>query len=81
MSIKDFKNCDIHYAYNQDTKVYSISVMFKGKPAILTMRTGKEITDMTLTDKEGNIIEYLGQSKGKATFTQDKKLAEKFKKS
>lgn len=63
MALKDFKNCDVKYAYDKNNKVYSVKVMFKGKPMILTMRVGQDIMDMTLTDMDGNEIEYIGQNK------------------
>jgi len=63
MTLQHFKNCEVKYAFDNDKKIYSVKVLFNGKPMILTMRVGKDIMDMTLTDTNGNEIEYIGQQK------------------
>ena len=73
MSLKDFKGCDVQYAYGKDSQVYSMKVNFKGKPMILTVRVGKDIMDMTLTDMNGKVMEYIGQKGDKVEFTKAKK--------
>ncbi len=80
MTLKDFKNCDVKYAYDNDNQIYSVKVIFKGKPMILTMRVGKEIMDMTLTDETGRSIEYIGQKKNRLQFSQNSELVGKFRK-
>lgn len=80
MSLKDFKNCDVKYAYDNNNEVYSVKIMFRGKPMVLTMRVGKDIMDMTLTDINGRVIEYIGQKKKLLEFSQNPQLASQLKK-
>ena len=79
MSLQDFKNSEIKYVYDNENKVYSVKVMFKGKPMILTMRVGKDVMDMTLTDMSGKEIEYIGQNKKQLAYRRDEKLASEYR--
>lgn len=47
---------------------------------ILTMRVGEEVMDMTLTDMDGNEIEYIGQQKKQLAYRRDEKLAARYAK-
>jgi len=76
MTIKDFKGCKSQYAYDKDSQIYTMKVMFKGKPVIITVRIGKELTDLTVTDLEGNILEYMGQKGDKFQYTKAKNIKE-----
>ncbi len=78
MSLSDFKNCDVRYAYDKESKVYSVKVNFKGKPLILTLRVGKDLMDMTLTDSDGNEVEYLGQMKKQLAYRLHSQLASQY---
>ena len=80
MSLKDFKNCDVQYAYDKDTTIYSVKVVFKGKPMVLTIRVGKGLMDMTLTNKDGHIVEHIEQNGRAVTFDQDELLAKQLRK-
>ncbi len=75
MSLKDFKDCDVKYAYDKDTQVYSIKIMLKGKPATVTIRAGKGLMDIAVTDNEGKIVEYVGQKGKKLEYNRNEKLA------
>lgn len=60
-----FKNCKVEYGYNQRQKIYSIKVMLDGRPRIITVRVGENFTEMSLADKDGNILEVLRQDDNK----------------
>lgn len=66
-----FKNCKVEYGYNQRQKIYSIKVMLDGRPRILTVRVSDSFTELSLADKEGNVLEVLRQDDGKGiSFTK-----------
>lgn len=66
-----FKNCKVQYAYNQRQKIYSIQVMLDNRPRIITVRVGDDFTELSLADKEGNVLEVLRQDDGKGiSFTK-----------
>jgi hypothetical protein len=68
-----FKDAKIQYAYNQRQKIYSVKVMLDNRPRIITMRIGDNFTEMSIADKDGNIIEVLRQEEGKGiTFSKAK---------
>ena len=60
-----FKNCKVEYGYNQRQKVYSVKVMLDGRPRIMTVRVGDTFTELSLADKDGNVLEVLRQDDGK----------------
>ena len=60
-----FKNCKVEYGYNQRQKVYSVKVMLDGRPRIMTVRVGDSFTELSLADKDGNVLEVLRQEDGK----------------
>ena len=66
-----FKNCQMEYGYNQRQKIYSIKVMLDGRPRIITVRVGDSFTELSLADKNGNVLEVLRQDDGKGiSFTK-----------
>ncbi len=66
MSRQDlFKGCKVEYGYNQRQKIYSIKVLLDGRPRIITIRVGETFTEMSLADKEGNVLEVLRQDDAK----------------
>ena len=60
-----FKNAKVKYAYDKKQKIYSVLVMLDGRPRILTVRAGENFTELSLSDKEGNLLEVLRQEEGK----------------
>lgn len=77
---KDFKNSEVHYAYNKETDIYSVSVLFNNRPMILTVRAGKDTMDISLVDKRnGELVEYIGQSSNKITFQRNDLIAKQFR--
>ncbi len=68
-----FKNAKVQYAYNQRQKIYSVKVMLDNRPRIVTLRVGDDFTEISLADKEGNVIEVLREQDGKGvTFSGPK---------
>ncbi len=70
LSLKNFKGSTVQYAFDKDSRVYSVKVTFKGQPYILTMKAGQNSLDMLLTDLKGSIVEHVYQDGSKAGFTQ-----------
>lgn len=60
-----FKNCKVQYAYNQKQKVYSVKVILDNRPRIITVRVGDNFTEVSLADKDGNVLEVWKQEDGK----------------
>jgi hypothetical protein len=60
-----FKNCDVQYAYNQRQKIYSVKVLLDNRPRIITLRVGDSFTELSLADKNGNVLEVIRQEDGK----------------
>ncbi|MFH1785254.1 MAG: hypothetical protein ABH842_02410 [Candidatus Micrarchaeota archaeon] len=60
-----FKNSKVKYAYDKKQKIYSVLVMLDGRPRILTVRAGENFTELSLSDKDGNLLEILRQEEGK----------------
>lgn len=60
-----FKNAKVQYAYNQRQKIYSIRVMLDNRPRIITVRVGEKFTELSLADKDGNVLEVARQEDGK----------------
>jgi len=60
-----FKNCKVQYGYNQRQKIYSIKVMLDNRPRIVTVRVGDDFTELSLSDKDGNVIEMSRHEDGK----------------
>lgn len=75
MSLKDFKNCDVKYAYDKNNQIYSIKIMLEGKPAIVTIRAGKDLMDITVTNEQGKVVEYVGQKGKQLEYTRNEILA------
>ncbi len=66
-----FKGAQIQYAYNQRQKIYSIKVMLDNRPRIITVRVGDDFTELSLADKNGNVLEVARQEDGKGmTFSK-----------
>lgn len=60
-----FKNAKVQYAYNQRQKIYSVQVTLDNRPRIITLRVGDDFTEISLADKDGNILEVLREEDGK----------------
>lgn len=67
-SLKNFKDCSVKYAYDKQTKIYSVSAIFQGKPYIVTTRIGPNGVEMMLTDKAGNLIEHMAHIGNSVSF-------------
>ncbi|MBD3209867.1 hypothetical protein GF318_00625 [Candidatus Micrarchaeota archaeon] len=66
MKIPDlFDSCDVQYAYNQRQKIYSIRVTLDNRPRIITVRTGANFTELSLSDLQGNVLEMARQEDGR----------------
>ena len=64
-----FKNCKVQYGYNQQQQIYSVTVMLDNRPRIITLRVGKDFTELSLANKDGDILEMARQEEEKgATF-------------
>jgi len=61
-----FKNCQVQYGYNQRQRIYSIKAILDSRPRIITIRVGKDFTEVSLADKKNEkILETLRQQDGK----------------
>jgi hypothetical protein len=60
-----FKDCKVQYAYNQRQRIYSVKVMLDNRPRIITVRVGTNFTELSLADKDGNVLEVLRQEDGR----------------
>lgn len=60
-----FDNAQIQYAYNQRQQIYSMSVMLDNRPRIITLRVGEDFTELSLADREGNVLEMLREQDGR----------------
>jgi hypothetical protein len=60
-----FKNCKVQYAYSQKEKIYSVKVMLDNRPRIITVRVGDDFTELSLADRDGNLLEVVRQENGR----------------
>lgn len=60
-----FKNCKVQYAYSQKEKIYSVKVMLDNRPRIITVRVGGDFTELSLADRDGNLLEVVRQENGR----------------
>jgi hypothetical protein len=67
-SLKNFKGCNVKYAYDQKTKVYSVSAVLDGKAYIITTKIGPNSVEMMLLDKQGNFVEHMAHVGSQLTF-------------
>lgn len=66
-----FKDCQVQYAYNQRQDIYSIKTTLDNRPRIITVRVGKNFTELSLADQKGNVLEMARQEDGKGiSFTR-----------
>lgn len=65
MKSTDFKNCKVQYAYDKKQKIYSVLVMLDKKLRVVTLRVGDKFTELSLSDRNGNVLELLRQDEGK----------------
>jgi hypothetical protein len=56
-----FKNCKIQYAYDNKEKIYTVMVMLDARPRILTFRVSDDYTEISIANKNGDILEILRQ--------------------
>lgn len=60
-----FDSAQVQYAYNQRQKIYSMSVMLDNRPRIVTLRVGEDFTELSLADRDGNVLEVLREDDGR----------------
>jgi hypothetical protein len=60
-----FANCQVQYGYNQRQRIYSVATEFDGRPRILTVRVGENFMEMSLADRQGNVLETMRQEDGR----------------
>jgi len=56
-----FKNCKTQYAYDKNAKIYTVMVMLDNRPRILTFRVGDKFTEISIANKQGEVLEILRQ--------------------
>ena len=56
-----FKNCKTQYAYNKKEKIYTVMVALDNRPRILTFRVGDGFTEISVANKNGDVLEVLRQ--------------------
>ena len=56
-----FKNCETQYAYDKNTKIYTVMAMLDNRPRIFTFRVGNKFTEISIAKKNGEILEILRQ--------------------
>ncbi|NYZ76893.1 hypothetical protein H0O02_01100 [Candidatus Micrarchaeota archaeon] len=67
-----FKNCKTQYAYDNKDKIYTVMVMLDNRPRILTFRVGEKYTEISIANKNGDILEVLRQEGGNITLNMVK---------
>jgi|GEM_PF-1130183 hypothetical protein len=65
MKPQDFRNCKVQYAYDRKQKMYSVLVMLNKQLRVVTLRMGDKFTELSLSDRDGNVLEMLRQEEGK----------------
>lgn len=76
--IKLLEKCEMKYAYNKDTKIYSTKFFLKKKGKIkeertFTMRVSPNFLEYSLADKKGTVLEVMRQDGSKLKFLDFKK--------
>ncbi len=56
-----FKNCKIQYAYDNKEKIYTVMIMLDARPRILTFRVSDDYTEISIANKNGDVLEILRQ--------------------
>lgn len=74
---KVLEKCKMKYAYNKDTKIYSVKFYIKkeGKreERILTMRVSPQFIEYSIADGQGTVLEVIRQEDSKLKFMDFKK--------
>ncbi len=65
-----FKNCKAQYAYDKKEKIYTVMVTLDNRPRILTFRVGEDFTEISIANKNGEVLEILRQEKDDITLTR-----------
>lgn len=65
-----FKNCKAQYAYDKKEKIYTVMVTLDNRPRILTFRVGDGFTEISIANKNGNVLEILRQEGENISFTK-----------
>ncbi|VVC04102.1 Uncharacterised protein [Candidatus Bilamarchaeum dharawalense] len=60
-----FRDCRMKYAYDNKQDIYSVSVTLNNQPMVVTVRTGGAFTELSLSDRQGNVVEMWRQEEGK----------------
>jgi len=67
-----FKNCKAQYAYDKNQKVYTVMVTLDNRPRILTFRVGDNFTEISIANRDGEVLEILRQEGNDISFTRSK---------
>lgn len=54
------------------TQIYSMIVELNNQPRIITVRVSSDFVEMSIADKNGNVLETLSHEKGQLKFMQFK---------
>jgi hypothetical protein len=65
-----FKNCKTQYAYDKKEKIYTVMVTLDNRPRILTFRVGNNFTEISVANKEGEVLEILRQEGNNITLSR-----------
>lgn len=68
-----FKNAKVRQGYDKEQQIYSVKVYLNDKPRIITMRVGKNFTELSLSDETGKVLEVMRQEDGKGIVLSKKK--------
>ena len=65
-----FKNCKTQYAYDKNEKIYTVMVTLDNRPRILTFRVGDNFTEISIANKNGEVLEILRQEGNSINLTK-----------
>ena len=65
-----FKNCKAQYAYDKKEKIYTVMVTLDNRPRILTFRVGDDFTEISIANKNGDVLEILRQENDNITLAR-----------
>ena len=56
-----FRDCKTQYAYDKKEKIYTVMVTLDNRPRILTFRVGDNFTEISIANRNGDVLEVLRQ--------------------
>lgn len=65
-----FKDCKTQYAYDKKEKIYTVMVNLDNRPRILTFRVGENFTEISIANKNGDVLEILRQEGNDISLTK-----------